>query len=543
MASKKRASTQALMPSSNACSISAQAAASSPSRSQANAESTRTRVHNNKQQVMRRIITKKLKLATAAVAATAALSLTTLSALSVTAITALTASPAAHAQAQGVGQNISQAQIEQFKKLPRAQQEMLARQYGFDLSLLQDNSSTSSSRAKQVPDIMLPRQGEDDDYQDNQTIRPEQLQQRFDDIDPSLKPFGYKLFAGKPSTFAPVSHAPVPSNYQVGVGDSISVQLYGKESQSHELTVDRQGRIIIPDLGPLQVAGLSFEQVQELIHYEVSNRMIGMQAAVSMGELRSIQIYVMGEAYQPGSYTVSSLTTIMQALITSGGVSDIASLRNIQLKRGGETIATLDLYDFLIHGNVSDDRILQQGDIVFIPPRGSMVRVHGEVLRPALYELKNETTVKQVLNLAGGAKPNAYTDAIRVQRIHNGERVVNTVNLNTVNLNNGQHSTQLSDGDEIEVPAVSNEINQSIMLVGAVVRPGYYQWREGIKINDIIKSTTRSLLSITDVSYGLVIRERNQRRDIDVYQFDVAAAVNGDPQENLTLQQRDQIIL
>ena len=493
---------------------------------------------------MRRIITKKLKLATAAVAATAALSLTTLSAVSVTAITALTAtaalSPAAYAQGagQGAGQNISQAQIEQFKKLPRAQQEMLARQYGFDMSLLQDNSSTSSSRAKQVPDIMLPRQDQNDDYEDNQAIRPEQLQQRFDDIDPSLKPFGYKLFAGKPSTFAPVSHAPVPSNYQVGVGDSISVQLYGKESQSHELTVDRQGRIIIPDLGPLQVAGLSFEQVQELIHNEVSNRMIGMQAAVSMGELRSIQIYVMGEAYQPGSYTVSSLTTIMQALITSGGMSDIASLRNIQLKRGGETIATLDLYDFLIHGNVSDDRILQQGDIVFIPPRGSMVRVHGEVLRPAMYELKNETTVKQVLNLAGGAKPNAYTDAIRVQRIDNGERVVNTVNLN-----NGQHSTQLNDGDEVEVPAVSNEINQSIMLVGAVARPGYYQWREGIKINDIIKSTTRSLLSITDVSYGLVIRERNQRRDIDVYQFDVAAAVNGDPKENLTLQQRDQIIL
>ncbi|OZB03486.1 MAG: polysaccharide biosynthesis protein, partial [Idiomarina sp. 34-48-12] len=433
-------------------------------------------------------------------------------------------------------QAISQAQIEQFKKLPRAQQEMLARQYGFDLSLLQGGSSNrgSNAAAQELPEIMEARDSADEKQQ--QTT-PEDLEKQFDVSDKSLQPFGYQLFAGKPTTFAPVSYAPVPSNYTVGSGDTVSIQLYGKESQNYELTVDRQGRITIPELGPIQVAGLSFSDVQELIKSEVANRMIGMQAAVSMGELRSIQIYVMGEAYQPGTYTVSSLTTIMQALIVSGGVSDIASLRNIQLKRDGKTLTTLDLYNFLIKGDASGDRLLQQGDIVFIPPRGDMVRVYGGVLRPAIYELKNERSLTDVIRLAGGTKAGAYTDAIRVKRIDGSQRITQTVELDAAN------AIQLRNGDEVEINAVSSEMNQSIMLVGAVARPGYYEWREGIRVNQIIKNVSSGLLSSADLGYGIVVRERNLRRDIDVYQFDVAGAVSGQPQDNLELKPRDQIVI
>jgi polysaccharide export outer membrane protein len=433
-------------------------------------------------------------------------------------------------------QAISQAQIEQFKKLPRAQQEMLARQYGFDLSLLQGGASNSGSNAaaQEFPEIMEAR---DSANEKQQQTTPEDLEKQFDVSDKSLQPFGYQLFAGKPTTFAPVSYAPVPSNYTVGSGDTVSIQLYGKESQNYELTVDRQGRITIPELGPIQVAGLSFSDVEELIKSEVANRTIGMQAAVSMGELRSIQIYVMGEAYQPGTYTVSSLTTIMQALIVSGGVSDIASLRNIQLKRDGKTITTLDLYNFLIKGDASGDRLLQQGDIVFIPPRGDMVRVYGEVLRPAIYELKNERSLKEAIQLAGGTKAGAYTDAIRVKRIDGSQRITQTVDLGTAN------AIQLRNGDEVEINAVSSEMNQSIMLVGAVARPGYYEWREGIRINQIIKNVSSGLLSNADLGYGIVVRERNLRRDIDIYQFDVAGAVSGQTQDNLELKPRDQIVI
>ncbi|WP_417658831.1 SLBB domain-containing protein [Pseudidiomarina sp.] len=433
-------------------------------------------------------------------------------------------------------QAISQAQIEQFKKLPRSQQEMLARQYGFDLSMLEGGASNKASdtAGQEYPEIMEAR---DKNNQQREQTTPDDLEKQFDVSDKSLQPFGYKLFAGKPTTFAPVSHAPVPSNYTVGSGDTVSIQLYGKESQDYEFTVDRQGRITIPELGPIQVAGLSFSDVQALIKNEVANRMIGMQAAVSMGKLRSIQIYVMGEAYQPGTYTVSSLTTMMQALIVSGGVSDIASLRNIQLKRDGNTLTTLDLYDFLIKGDPSGDRLLQQGDIVFIPPRGDMVRVYGEVLRPAIYELRNERSLKEVIQLAGGTKAGAYTDSIRIKRIDGSKRITQTVDLDAAN------AIQLRNGDEVEISAVSDEMNQSIMLVGAVARPGYYEWREGIRINNIIKNVSSGLLGIADLGYGIVVRERNLRRDIDIYQFDVAAAVSGQTQDNIELLPRDQVVI
>ncbi|WP_404408599.1 SLBB domain-containing protein [Pseudidiomarina marina] len=437
------------------------------------------------------------------------------------------------AQAQVAG--VTPQQIEQFKQLPRAQQEMLARQYGFDLSLLDSQDTSTGSRTNEDPQTVFPRGTTFDDNGD--PVIPEDIRAQFAEEEGVPKPFGYKLFAGEPSTFAQVTGAPVPSNYIIGVGDTISVQLYGKESKSHQLKVDRQGLITVPDLGPIQVAGLTFDKMRELVQQEVSQRLIGMQAAVSMGELRSIQIFVMGEAHKPGAYTVSSLTTITQALFVSGGVSDIASLRNVQLKRDGETIATLDLYDFLIHGNMGNDRLLQSGDMVFIPSRGDMVTVQGEVVRPAIYELKNEDSLAEVLELAGGVLPTAYKKATRIERVRDGRRLVSTVDLaNAKTLNVG-------NGDVVEVPQVSNEIVDSIMLVGAVARPGYYEFNPGMKVSDVITNIKTSLLSYADLGYGLIVRERDNRGNIELHQFDVAAAVEGDAEHNKQLEAHDQLVI
>ncbi|KFZ31349.1 polysaccharide biosynthesis protein [Pseudidiomarina salinarum] len=436
------------------------------------------------------------------------------------------------AQAQVAG--ITPQQLEQFKKLPRAQQEMLARQYGFDLSLL-DGSGEAAGKGARNPQTVFPRGTTFDES--GEPVIPDDIAAQFQEEDGDLQPFGYKLFAGEPSTFAQVTDAPVPTNYIIGVGDTIQVQLYGKESRSHQVVVSRQGQITIPDLGPLQVVGLTFEKMRELVQQEVSQRLIGMQAAVSMGELRSIQIFVMGEAYKPGAYTVSSLTTIMQALFVSGGVSDIASLRNIQLKRGGETIATLDLYDFLIHGNMANDRLLQSGDMVFIPSRSEMVTVDGEVVRPAIYELKNEKNLAEVLELAGGVLPTAYTKATRIERIRKGGRVINTVDLANAK------SLTVDGGDNIEVPAVSNEIVDSVMLVGAVTRPGYYEFTEGMRVSDVLTDIKTSLLSYADLGYGLIVRERDQRREIEVHQFDVEAAITGESKHDKRLKAQDQLVI
>jgi len=434
----------------------------------------------------------------------------------------------------------SQAQIEQLKKLPRAQQEALARQFGIDPSMLDSlnsSSSGSNSKSSQQENVIFPRGTRFDKNGD--PIIPEDLEAQFTRDDDELKAFGYDLFSGEPKTFAPTSYAPVPSSYIMGVGDTIKIQLFGKENRTYDLTIDREGKVVIPDLGELTVAGLSYTLMQDLIQNQVKQRLIGFNAAVSMGELRSIQVFMAGEAYKPGSYTVSSLSTISQALYVAGGVSDIASLRSIRLMRAGEVIADFDLYDLLLKGDASDDRILQSGDVVFIPARGDMVTVKGQVKRPALYELKGDETLEDALRFAGGSEDDAYLASAQLERIVRGQRVISTVDLTS----NAELSKKLKGGDVLTLRQVSESLNNSLLLVGAVTRPGHYEWKPGIRINDILFDSRQDLLEQADLGYGLVVRETGPKRDLSLYQFNVAEAISGVEGENLQLQERDQIVI
>lgn len=457
----------------------------------------------------------------------------TLWAGSITLATSLLPMPAAVAHAQQSSGQPTQAQIEQFKRLPRAQQEALARQYGIDISLLERQGA--SSGAQEDPETVRPRDGARNGERDEREEREREARARGEE--PELKAFGYAIFAGQPTTFAPVNNAPVPGNYRIGAGDTVLVQLFGQESVNHTLVVDREGRITIPRFGPLTVAGLSYDELKELIRNQVNTRMIGMQAAVSMGELRSMQIFVLGEAYQPGAFTVSSLTTISQALMASGGVSDIASLRNVQLKRAGETIVEFDLYDLLINGDASADRILQPGDAVFIPSRGPMVAVKGEVVRPALYELKANETLADAIRFAGGPAAAAHLPTVRVQGVRNGQRQVLTVDASV----NGTQA--LRDGDQVHIPRVAEVLDNAITVTGAVSRSGAFEWRQGIRVNDILRSPTQDLLPDADLNYGLIIRQSTESFELRLYQFDVASAMRGDAAHNLALQPRDELII
>lgn len=437
-----------------------------------------------------------------------------------------------HASAQ----QITQAQIEQFRQLPRAQQEALARQYGIDLSML-ENQGSANSDATNDPQTVEARNQEtvEQDYEGERTgSRSDRERERENEV----KPFGYNVFEGRPTTFAPVNNAPVPGSYRLGVGDTILVQLFGQESISHTLVVDREGRITIPRLGPLTVAGLSYNELKELIHHQVSTRMIGMQVAVSMGELRSMQIFVLGEAFQPGAYTVSSLTTISQALFASGGVTEIASLRNIRLMRSGEVVTEFDLYDLLIRGDSSKDRILQPGDAVFIPARGPMVKISGEVVRPAIYELKGDQSLEDIMSLAGGLLPSAYPDAVQLHRAERGQRSLRTIDASDTQA----LALTMQGGDEVRVPRISEVIDNSVSIIGAATRTGRYEWRSGLRISDFVTSPTQDLQPDADLNYGLVIRESSDTRDIKVYQFDVSSALRGDTDNDLLLQPRDQVI-
>ena len=337
----------------------------------------------------------------------------------------------------------------------------------------------------------------------------------------------------------PSENAAVPDTYLIGRGDELTINFYGKESESYDVMVDREGRISIPNLSPVQVAGLTFAEVKELIKAKVEQEVIGIKAFVSVGKLRSIRILVLGEAYKPGSYSVSSLTTVSHALFVSGGVSEIASLRNIQVKRAGKVVANFDLYDLLIKGDSSNDIILKPGDVVFIPSVGSQVAVEGLVKRPAIFELKKGETAEQLLKMAGGLKPQAYAKKALVERFNNH----NMKEVLSVDFSTDKISYIPRDGDRIRFNPISLQYQNSVSLIGAVARPGHYQWHQGKRISDIFTSVRGDLLPQADLGYGLLVREINVAGDIEVFQFDIAQAIVKAKGHDLELKANDKIFV
>jgi polysaccharide export outer membrane protein len=408
--------------------------------------------------------------------------------------------------------DISQAQIEQFKQMSPSQQQALASSMGVDLSTLKSTGNGGASNAqKKAPslnELVPPR----DNASSDKTTEPSVelidsqasnslLQFSSSKNSRELKPFGYDLFAGEPSTFAPVSDIPIPSEYMIGPGDSLSIQLYGKETVSYNLTINRQGNVDIPKLGPVNVAGQSFSEAKSLITSIIDERILGVKSNISMGELRSIKVFVLGEAYRAASYTLSSLSTVTQAIYAAGGINNIGSLRNIQVKRRGKVIAELDLYQLLLQGDTSGDISLMAGDVVFIPTVGTTVGIRGEVSRPAIYELKNEQSIAEIISLAGGVKATAYKQVGKIARINkSGLRSVLSVNLLT-----GQNS-QVKNGDIIEVASVLSTLEQSITVKGHIQRPGIYGWYKNIKLSDILRSIN-DFKTQPDLEYILITRK------------------------------------
>jgi len=201
-----------------------------------------------------------------------------------------------------------------------------------------------------------------------------------------IKPFGYDVFANAPSTFSPTSDIAIPENYILGLGDRISIQVFGKENMELELDVNREGDVVFPSHGPFSVAGLSFGEMKKLLTAKIKEKIIGVDVVIGMASLRSMRVFVLGDAYKLGPYTLSSLSSITHALFAAGGIDDIGSLRNIQLKRSGKLVTKLDLYDLLIRGDSTNDLMLQSGDVVFIPPVENIVTVKGLVRRPSIYK-------------------------------------------------------------------------------------------------------------------------------------------------------------
>ncbi|KID57928.1 polysaccharide biosynthesis protein [Pseudoalteromonas luteoviolacea] len=416
-------------------------------------------------------------------------------------------------------------QIEQFKKLPKSQQETLAKQYGIDLSSIgvQGNSEQHDQTTEKS---ILPR--EDISIENNSDpLKPEEV---------ILKPYGYELFAGEPTSFAPTEQLSVPNDYIISSGDSLSVSLYGKETATHLITVDREGRLNIPNFSPVYVAGLTYGELKELIDKKISTEAIGLKVFVSISELRSLRVLVVGEAHKPGSYSLSPLSTVTHALFASGGLSEIASLRNIKVKRRGKVISQLDLYDLLLKGDSSGDVTLQSGDVVFIPSVGPQVTVEGFVKRPAIFELKDGETAKSLVNMFGGFKENAFLEQVEVKRVieHSKKSVISV----DFTLDKTAYTPQ--GGDYLKVKSVSSEVLDSVTLIGAVARPGYYEWKSDITFDQLVSNTKTDLLPQADLDYALIVREIAATNEIEVIQFSIVDALKT---KNVLLNKNDEVFV
>ncbi len=292
--------------------------------------------------------------------------------------------------------------------------------------------------------------------------------------------FGASLFNNVPSTFAPVNDLPVDASYVIGPGDNLVIQTVGQVTLQYNVTVDRTGAINIPNLGPVHVAGVPFGQLTNYLTQQFSRLYRGFTLTVNIGSLRSIQVFVVGEARRPGSYSISSLSTLLNAVFASGGPANDGSLRDIQVKRDGKTIVHFDLYDLLLRGDKTNDIRLASGDVIFIPFVGPQIAVAGSVNTPAIYEMKGSTTIDDALKLAGGETAVASTSYARLERVYEHQmRSVEDVNLST------QGSQVLHNGDILSIAAIIERFRNAVTLRGNVANPGRYTWHAGMRLSDL----------------------------------------------------------
>jgi protein involved in polysaccharide export with SLBB domain len=323
-------------------------------------------------------------------------------------------------------------------------------------------------------------------------VRPEtEFQQMVaDSVGRALPLFGQSLFVQPPTTFAPVDTSQVPSDYVLGPGDELQIRIWGQVEASLRVVVDRSGQIYIPRVGQVAVAGMRYGDLEDFLKAEVSKVFKNFNLTANIGRIRSIQIFVVGEARYPGTYTISSLSTLVNAIFASGGPSPQGSLRTIQVRRDGDTITDFDFYDLLIKGDKTKDVRLQSGDVVFFPHVGPLVAISGSVNTPAIYEMKANSSLSELIEIAGDLSTVADREKITIDRFveHRARK--------TIEFPYDEQSARerLQDGDIVRVLSIVPRFDATVTLRGNVANPGRYPWKPGMRIRDLIPDS-QSLLT------------------------------------------------
>jgi len=352
--------------------------------------------------------------------------------------------------------------------------------------------------------------------------------------------FGSDLFKNVPSTFAPVDDIPVTSNYVIGPGDEILIRAWGQIDLDSATLVDRNGTINIPKVGTISVAGIKYRDLQAFLKTSIGRSFRNFELSVSLGQLRAIQVFVVGQARRPGSYTVSSMSTLVNAIFASGGPSAKGSMRAIQLKRGNNVVTEFDLYDLLITGDKSKDVPLLPGDVIYVPPVGALAAISGSVNVPAIFELKKAGTLADLIAWAGGLASTASGQKAAVERIDDRKtRKVDEFNLDAVGT-----QTELRDGDLVTIYPVAPRIENAVSLRGNVAQPVRVPWRQGMRIKDLIPQKeallSRDYWLRKNQSVGLDnaiagIMQRNQAVGVDIPVADLLRKNQQSPQQEAEL--------
>jgi protein involved in polysaccharide export with SLBB domain len=342
-----------------------------------------------------------------------------------------------------------------------------------------------------------------------------------------LPVFGMDFFTNAPSTFAPVTSAPVPADYPLGPGDELLIRGWGSIDIDFRATIDRNGSISIPSVGSVALAGVKAGDAEKVVRSAIARLYKGVTVSVNFGQLRAITIYVVGQAKRPGTYTVSSLSTLVTALFASGGPGANGSMRNVQVKRGGKVVADLDLYSFLAKGDKSADIKLLDGDTIYIPTAAGYVALVGKVNTPAIYELKrNDEPVGEMLDLAGGVPVNADLKRVFLERIDADKKHPRTVEQ--LALKNGGMQRGLKNGDVVNVTSVTPDFANAVMLRGNVDQPVRAPFKPGMHVSDLIPSRdyliTRASIKRQNMA---VANEGDEQKDTGETSDTIAASIGG----------------
>jgi protein involved in polysaccharide export with SLBB domain len=404
-------------------------------------------------------------------------------------------------------------------------------QYESGVTLTDQDSSFYNSTATGAP-VTRPRS----------MVQPEHLASP-----DSLQIFGYNMFEGTPESFSPVLEATPPPDYRLGPGDNVLVNVWGRVDMQLDLTVDREGKVFIPKAGEIIAWGMTMDEFKHRVDNRLSSIYSDYQFSVSLGKIRRIKIFVYGEVKRPGGFTTSSLATLFNALYLAGGPTRTGSLRTIKHIRNNKVLAQIDFYRFLLKGDNSQDSKLESGDVIFVPVVGPLVRISGQVKRPAIYEIVGGERITDMVQLAGGATAEAFLEKTSIDRVAKDDsRIIQDVDLSEGQVTSdsnafAQSNLRLQDGDRLWVPSIYDMRKNTIHLMGNVKHPGIFGLSDSMKISDLIDHGEQFKRDTYFKRANLFRTFPDQTRE--VYPVDLEQILAGNDSTDFLLMDKDSLVI